>query len=140
MQLRDAVRRYWPAGVGFFVGYSPVLLYSVFVEPARSPARVANFRQLMGAAPDVFGNIVPILAGFKIATTERLPLPVIAAVPVVMALLAFLWSSRGRLLTDFFALFVIFYPLLFLASGAYLDTQSYRYFIPWYAGLAVGLA
>ena len=25
--------------------------------------------------------------------------------------------------------------LLFLASGAYLDTQSYRYFIPWYAGL-----
>lgn len=140
MQTRDALRRYWPAGVGFFIGYSPVLLYSVLVEPARSPARVANFQQLLGAGPDILTNIVPILAGFKIATTERLPLPVIAAVPVAMALLAFLWSSRGRLLTDFFALFVIFYPLLFLASGAYLDTQSYRYFIPWYAGLAVGLA
>jgi len=140
-QMRDTARRYWPAAVGFFIGYSPVLLYSVLVEPARSPARVANLQQLMSAGPDLLGNIVPILAGFKFPpTTERLPLPAIAAAPLVTALLAFLWSSRGRLLTDFFALFVIFYPLLFLASGAYLDTQSYRYFIPWYAGLSVASA
>ena len=110
------------------------------MEPARSPARVANLRQLLDAAPDIFGNIVPILAGFKIATTERLPLPLIAVIPGAAALAAFLWFARRRMTTDFFALFVVFFPLLFLASGAYLDTQSYRYLIPWYAGLAVAWA
>ena len=140
-QMRDAVRRYWPAAVGFVIGYSPALLYSLLVEPARSPARVANLQQLISASPDIFGNIVPILAGFKVPpTTERLPLPALAAVPLIMALFAFLWSSRERLTTDFFALFVTFFPLLFLASGAYLDTHSYRYFVPWYAGLVVAWA
>ncbi len=76
-----ALRRYWPVAAGFLIGYSPVLLYSVLVEPARSPARVANLEQLLAAAPDISGNIVPILAGFKIATTERLPLPLVAAIP-----------------------------------------------------------
>lgn len=137
---RDLFRRYWPAAAGFVIGYSPVLLYSVFVEPARSPARVANLRQLILAAPDMLGNILPILAGFKIATTERLPLPSVAIVPGAAALAAYLWSSRRRMTTDFFALFVVFVPVLFLASGAYLDTQSYRYLIPWYAGLAVAWA
>jgi hypothetical protein len=139
-EIWAAARRYWPTAAGFIAGYSPVLLYSVLVEPARSPARVANLRQLFAAAPDIFGNIFPILAGFKIATTERLPLPLIAVIPGAAALAAYLWSSRHRVTTDFFALFVAFYPLLFLASGAYLDTQSYRYFIPWYAGLAIAWA
>jgi 4-amino-4-deoxy-L-arabinose transferase-like glycosyltransferase len=139
-RARDLVRRQWPAAAGFLIGYSPALIYSVLVEPARSPARVANLQLLFNAAPDIFGNIVPILAGFKIATTERLPLPFVAILPGAAALAAYLWSSRRRLTTDFFALFVVFYPLLFLASGAYLDTQSYRYFIPWYAGLAVAWA
>ena len=31
-------------------------------------------------------------------------------------------------------------PAVFLASGAYLDTQSYRYLVPYYGGLAVALA
>lgn len=136
-QARECARRYWPLALGTAIGYLPVILFSILVEPARSPARVANLRQLLAAAPDIFGNIVPILAGFKIATTERLPLPLIAVIPAATALAAFLWFARKRLTTDFFALFVVFFPLLFLASGAYLDTQSYRYLIPWYAGLVV---
>ena len=76
------------------IGYSPVLLYSMLVEPARSPARVANLRQLIDAAPDMFGNIVPILAGFKIATTERLPLPLVAVVPGAAALAAYRRGSQ----------------------------------------------
>jgi hypothetical protein len=139
-QTREVLRRYWPVAAGFLAGYAPVLLYSIMVEPARSPARVANLRQLLTATPDIFGNIVPILAGFKIATTERLPLPLAAVIPGGAALAAYLWISRRRLSSDFFALFVVFFPLLFLASGAYLDTQSYRYFIPWYAGLSVAWA
>ena len=139
-RARDLVRRRWPAAAGFLIGYAPVLIYSILVEPARSPARVANLQQLLGAAPDIFGNIFPILAGFKIATTERLPLPLIAILPGAAALAAYVWSSRRRLSADFFALFVVFFPVVFLLSGAYIDTQSYRYFIPWYAGLAVAWA
>ena len=110
------------------------------MEPARSPARVATLQHLIAAAPDILGNIIPILAGFKIATTERLPLPVAAVIPGAAALAAYLWISRRTFAFNFFALFVVFFPLLFLASGAYLDTQSYRYFVPWYAGLSVAWA
>jgi hypothetical protein len=137
----QVLRRHWPLAVGFLIGYSPVFLYSLLVEPARSPARVANLRQLVAAAPDILGNIVPILAGFKIPpTSERLHLPAIAVIPGAAALAGYLLIALRRLTADFFALFVVFFPLLFLASGAYLDTQSYRYFIPWYAGLSVAWA
>jgi 4-amino-4-deoxy-L-arabinose transferase-like glycosyltransferase len=149
-QVRAWISRCWPAALGFFIGYLPVLLYSIMVEPARSPARNANFRQLASAAPDILGNVVPILGGFKIATTERLPIPLIAAAPGLAALAAYIWSHRARLgrvftlrahdatlATDFFPVFMVFVPMLFLVSGAYVDTQSYRYLIPWYAGLSI---
>jgi hypothetical protein len=34
----------------------------------------------------------------------------------------------------------VFVPVFFLVSGAYLDTQSHRYLIPWYAGLSIAWA
>ena len=138
--LRAAARRYWPAVTGLAIGYSPVLVYSLLVEPARSPTRNANLQQLLSAMPDIFGNIIPIVAGFKMATTEQLDIPAPAAIPAAAALAAYVWSSGRRLTHDFFAFFVVFVPLLFLASAAYIDTQSYRYLIPWYAGLAVAWA
>jgi len=152
-RARALTTSYWPLALGILIGYLPVLLYSVLVEPARSPARVANLRQLLSAAPDILGNIVPILAGFKLATTERLALPLIAVLPGIAALVAYLWVNRrrfGRLIMlrasdasvacDFFPLFAIFVPVLFLLGGVYIDTQSYRYLIPWYAGLSVAWA
>ena len=100
-----------------------------------------TLQQLVAAAPDILGNIVPILAGFKIATTERLPFACRSRPPqrrrvrrVSMDLAA---HARRR---DFFPCSWCLFPLLFLASGAYLDTQSYRYFVPWYAGLPVAWA
>lgn len=152
-RARALATSYWPLALGLLIGYLPVLLYSVLVEPARSPTRVANLRQLLSAAPDIVGNIVPILAGFKLATTERLALPLIAVLPGIAALMAYLWMNRrrfGRLIMlraydasvscDFFPLFAIFVPVLFLLGGVYIDTQSYRYLIPWYAGLSVAWA
>jgi hypothetical protein len=139
-QAHDAVAQYWPLAAGCAIGYLPVVLYSIFVEPARSPARAANLRQLIQASPDIFGNIFPILAGFKLGTTERLPLPSVAAIPGAVALVAYLWASRARIGKDFFPTYVVFVPVLFLAAGVYLDTLSYRYLIPWYAGLAVAWA
>jgi hypothetical protein len=154
---RDAVRqfaaRHWSTAAGFLIGYSPVILYSILVEPARTPVRSANLRQLLNASPDIFTNVIPILSGFKIATTQRLPIPLIAVLPGALALVAYVWSNRHRLAgfarlgpatrtiaNDFFPLFFVFAPLLFLVSGAYLDTQSYRYLIPWYGGLCVAWA
>jgi hypothetical protein len=139
-QIRLTAARYWPVAAGFLLGYLPVLLYSLIVEPARAPSRVANLRQLIQATPDIFGNIVPILSGFKIATTERLDLPWIAALPGAIAIGAYVWQTRGRIGKEFFPTFVVFAPAVFLAGGVYLDTLSYRYLIPWYAGLAVAWA
>ncbi len=152
-RARALAYSYWPLGIGVLVGYLPVLLYSLLVEPARSPARVANASQLLAAAPDILANIVPIVAGFKLPTTERLALPLLAAVPGLASLMAFLWSNRRRigqlvalrahdpsLAHDFFPMFILFLPGLFLVSAAHVDTQSYRYLIPWYAGLSVAWA
>jgi hypothetical protein len=107
----------------------------------------------MRAAPDIFGNVIPILAGFKVATTERLNIPLAAAAMIVAALASYIATIRHRiadfarlrvasptLTGDFFPLFMVFVPVVFLLSGAYLDTQSYRYLIPYYAGLCVALA
>jgi hypothetical protein len=140
-------------GLGFILGYAPVMLYSVLVEPSHAPLRNANLQQLMTAAPDIATNIFPIIFGIKIATTERLAIPMAAVFPAIAVLVAYLWFERRRLIeiallraidapaiAGFFPLFVVMVPLLFLASGAYLDTQSYRYLIPWYAGLSVAWA
>ena len=135
--LRQLAGVYWPMAAGVVIGYLPVLIFSLLVEPARSPARNANLRQLLNAAPDILGNILPILAGFKIATTERLAVPAAAAIPGVVALAAYFWSARRTAAHEFFPLFGLFVPVLFVVSGAYVDTQSYRYLIPWYAGLTV---
>lgn len=151
--VRRSAGRYWPLAAGFLVGYLPALLHSVFVEPVRTAAGVADLRRLVSAAPDLLGNVIPILSGFKMATTERLPVPLVAVVPIAGTLVAYLWANRARLLSiarlrpevaglarDFFPIFIVFVPLLFVVSGAYGDTQSYRYLIPYYAGLAVALA
>lgn len=141
--VRASVTPYWPIAAGLLIGYAPALLYSAAVEVARSPLRSTNLQQSLAAAPDIFGNILPILAGFKIPTTERLPLPVIAALPGIAALVAYMWRNRVRLwgamsiARDFFPLFVLIIPALFIVGGVYLDAQSYRYLVPWYAGLAV---
>jgi len=152
-EAREYARRYWPLGAGFLAGYSPVLLYSVLIEPARSPSRVANLQQLTRALPDILGNVIPILAGFKMATTERLDVPLAAAAMIVAALATYFATIRRRIVEfarlrpatpslagDFFPVFFVFVPFVFLISGAYIDTQSYRYLIPYYAGLAVALS
>jgi 4-amino-4-deoxy-L-arabinose transferase-like glycosyltransferase len=151
--IRDRFHRSWPLVLGFVVGYFPALAYSMLVQPARAPTRSANLGKLVEAAPNILGNVIPILSGFKIATTERLPIPLVAAVPIAATLLAYVWLNRRRLIafarmraapamvaTEFFPLFVVLVPLIFLMSGAYLDTQSYRYLIPWYVGLSVACA
>src|SRR5262245_42309132 len=149
----DHAQRHRRFAAGFFVGYAPVILYALLVEPARTPMRVGDIRQLIRSLPDIFGNIIPILSGFKIATTEALEIPIASAAIIVAALAMYLDSIRPRLAefarlrpqspsigADFFPLFVVTVPVLFIVSGVYLDTQSYRYLIPYYAGLAVALA
>ena len=139
-KARAALQRYWPVAAGLVLGYAPALLYAVFVELPRSPVRSIDARGLIQASPDIFGNIVPILAGFKIGTTERLPVPMVLVFPGAAALAVYVWSRRHVLTKEFFPLFVLFVPVFFLLSGAYLDTQSHRYLIPWYAGLSVAWA
>ncbi len=149
----ERARRYRGLAAGFFAGYLPVILYSMLVEPARTPSRVGDIRHLMKAAPDIYGNVIPILSGFKLATTEPRDIPLAAAAIIVAALITYVETIRHRLAgflrlrpmpptlaEDFFPLFLIVVPSLFIVSGAYIDTQSYRYLVPYYAGLAVALA
>src|SRR2546423_1292446 len=47
--VRDVLSRIWPMAAGFVAGYSPLLLYSIFVGPAHSPLRSANLSPLLHA-------------------------------------------------------------------------------------------
>ncbi len=154
---RDAARalaaRIMPLAGGFAIGYLPVLLYSLFVEPAHAPQPTADLQRTLATAPDVMTTIVPIIAGFKTPATERLPLPALLALPAAAALALHLWQRRARAaellagrcapsagVQNFFLLFLVLVPGLFVASGAYIDAQSYRYLVPLYAGLCVAWA
>ena len=93
------------------------------------------------APPDIFGNIVPILAGFKIATTERLALPLDRRHPGRRCARSVCLVNAAHARDEFLsAVRDVCSRCCFSLSGAYLDTQSYRYLIPWYAGLAVAWA
>jgi len=80
---------------------------------------------------------LPILFGFKSPTTERLAVPAWSALLIATVVVFSFVRMRRRPLTPFFHVFVIATPLVFVASGAYSDAQSYRYLMPLYAALPI---
>lgn len=134
--------------LAFLAGYLPAVLYSILVQLPRSPARRGRLPELIAAAPDLAGNIVPIVLGMKTPTTEGLAIPAAALLPAIVAMSAYVWTRRhliARLVNRrplsiaeaFFPLFLLSIIILFPVSGAYIDTQSYRYLVPVYAVLVV---
>jgi len=128
----------WPlalaASAGFVVGYAPALVAGF--GSVNLPMARMNAADLRRAAGSIAGEIVPIVAGLRGPSNDWILSPWLGIVPIVITIASFL-ALRRRSTTPFFHVLVLVVPVVFIASGSFHDSQSYRYVIPVYAALAV---
>ena len=148
--VQDRTWRTWlsPA-LGFIVGFSPAIAGRLVAEGYGAPTARMDFTGLL-AALSPFGSVaLPMVFGFKGPGAERLAVPAWSALVIVAAIVAGyagLRRARQAARTErpdwarypaVFHAFLIVAPIMFLASGAFIDAQSYRYLMPLHAALPV---
>lgn len=135
-----AVPLAWLGGV--VIGYAPALA-SQLRESGSAPIARMDLQGARSAMGPIVSDVMPIVFGFRSPTTEWLPVPGWLALVMVVTLVAAYAALRGRRTTPFFHVLFLLVPLLFVASGSFVDAQSYRYLMPVYAAVpalfAVGI-
>jgi hypothetical protein len=92
------------------------------------------------AGTAIVTDVLPIVVGFRSPATEWLPVsPWFAVLFAVVAAISF-GAVRTRGTNPFFHVLLIVVPVLFIASGSFVDAQSYRYLIPIHGALPVVFA
>jgi hypothetical protein len=139
--------RAWVSPVlGFLVGFSPAIAGRLLAEGYGAPTGRMDFAGLQSALAPFSRVALPIVFGFKGPGAERLAVPAWSALVVVAGLVAgyaSLMGTRqaGRAGGDeypgVFHAFLIVAPIMLLASGSFIDVQSYRYLMPIHAALPV---
>jgi len=131
--------------VGFAIGYAPALAGQI-QAPGAAPIAWMDLVGLRAAIGPIAKDVVPIVLGFRSPTTERVPVSGWFSLVIVLTIVVSYMSLRSsqepqaQRVTPFFHVFLVVTPLLFFASGAFIDAQSYRYLMPIYAALPVVLA
>src|SRR5262249_36236139 len=123
--------------VALAAGAAPILLgRSGGVPLGRMTA--SEFRS---AIPVLTAGVVPVLSGFRLPDTAALvPFNPLCALPLAVGFVASFWAIGRERSTPFFHLLAASIVLVFLASGTFVDAQSYRYLMPIVAAAAVVLA
>jgi hypothetical protein len=135
---RHADRSLALAGLGgFVVGYAPALVANF--GSVNLPMARMNAGDLRAAAGSIAGEIVPIVVGLRGPSTDWILSPWFGLVPAAIVV-ASCFALRRHTWTPFFHIFVLIVPIVFIASGSFHDSQSYRYVIPVHAALPVVLA
>jgi hypothetical protein len=99
-----------------------------------------DMNDLRAIAAPIAREVFPVLLGFRSPTTEWLDVsPWFALLFVTLAAISYaaIYRRRGN---PFFHVLLLVVPVLFIASGSYIDAQSYRYLMPMYAAIPVVLA
>jgi hypothetical protein len=122
---------------GFVVGYAPALAANF--GSVKLPMARMNASDLSVAAGSIVSEVVPIVLGLRGPSNDWMLSPWFAPM-LAGVIVASCFALRQRTTTPFFHVFVAIVPIVFVASGSYHDSQSYRYVIPVYAGLPVVLA
>ncbi len=120
--------------LAFLAGYAPALVGRIGNHGLGAPIARLDAAGLRAAAPDIAHVMLPILFGWRDPTGQ----PTVSTLSaIVLAAIAALSYSRAwqRKTTPFFHIFPLVAGAMFLASGAYVDAQSYRYLMPVYAAL-----
>lgn len=123
--------------IGFLAGYSPAIIGHFVSSGREAPVGHMDLAGLRSSIPPIAHDVLPILFGFKSPTTGRLDVPAWSAVIIAIVLVVSYIHIRRRPYTPFFHIFLLTTPIVFIASGAFIDAQSYRYLMPVYAALPV---
>jgi hypothetical protein len=127
------------AAAGFLLGYWPAV--AATFQPGRStPVPRMDAHDLRMVSSAIAVDVLPIVAGFRSPTTEWLPIsPWFAVLLACIAALSYwtLWVRGGN---PFFHTLLVVVPVLFIASGSFVDAQSYRSLMPVFGALPVVLA
>jgi hypothetical protein len=126
--------------LAFVAGYMPSILGRIGNHGLGAPISRLDAAGLRAALPDISGLMLPMLLGFRDPSTSRTVFmaPLVLAMAGVIALSY--WSVWRRKQLPLFHVFTIVAAVMFLASGSYIDAQSYRYLMPIWAALPVVLA
>src|SRR5262249_51213988 len=84
--------------------------------------------------------VAPILFGFRTPTTEWLPLSPWWGAAFALVIATSFVALRSRSVPPFFHVLLVVVPVVFVASGSFVDAQSYRYAMTLFAALPVVLA
>jgi len=140
-RVNDRLRRdSLVAGAAFLAGFSPYVAGRLGGGGVRAPLHSAQAAEVWHAAQRTAAELVPIVFGFRGPGVEPLAVPAASAlVLVAVAALSYAGIRRTRE-TAFFHAFPAVAVVMFLVSGAFVDTQSFRYLMPIYAAVPVILA
>ena len=144
---QDRAWRTWlsPA-LGFLVGFSPAIAGRLLAKGYGAPTARMDLTGLQSALPSFGGVALPMVFGFKGPGAERLAVPAWSALVIVAAIIAGYAGLRrtrqaagaeSNRYPGVFHAFLIVAPIMFLASGSFIDAQSYRYLMPLHAALPV---
>jgi hypothetical protein len=148
--VQDRTWRMWlsPA-LGFLAGFSPAIVGRLVAEGYGAPTARMDFAGLQSAISPFGGVALPMVFGFRGPGAERLAVPAWSALVIVAAIVAGYAGLRrareagGARRADrdgypsVFHAFLIVAPIMFVASGTFIDAQSYRYLMPLHAALPV---
>ena len=122
--------------LAFLTGYSPAIIGRIGNHGLGAPISRLDLSGLRHALPDITTVMLPIFAGWRDPVGSPTVSPWLALVPLLLVVISY-WSAWRRRLNPVFHLFPLVAGALFLASGSYIDAQSYRYLMPIYAALPV---
>jgi hypothetical protein len=150
--MQDRRWKMWLApALGFLAGFSPAIAGRLFAEGYGAPMGRMDFTGLQSAVAPFGATTLPMVFGFKGPGAERLAVPAWSALVVIAAVVAGYAGLRrahqageaGADRVDWgpypgvFHAYLIVAPVMFLASGSFIDAQSYRYLMPLHAALPV---
>jgi hypothetical protein len=124
---------------GFAVGYAPALA-AAFGSRLSAPMGRMDLQGLRGASRVLITSVAPIVLGFRAPSTEWLPVSPWLGLALVVVAAASYAALRSSSLPRFFHVLLIVVPVVFIASGSFVDAQSYRYLMPVFGALPIVLA
>jgi hypothetical protein len=130
------------AMTAFAIGYAPALVHRLSTGRG-GPMAGMDWDAFRAAVSPIATVVVPIIFGYRTGSTEPLGVPwwtIAAPLAALVAAFTVRAPGAGRSgldITTFFRVFAVTTPLVFIASGSYVDVQSYRYLLPLYAALPV---
>jgi hypothetical protein len=122
--------------LAFLAGYSPAMIGRIGNQGLGVPISRLDFTGLRNAVPDITNVMLPLLFGWRDPAGHPTVYPMLALALVPIVIVSY-WIALRRGLFPVFHVFPFIAAGMFLAGGAYIDVQSYRYLMPIYAALPV---